>query len=67
MQTLIHTSLSTQEVAAFVCRLRLQGYKTIQLQEGWSSEVDGLQVFRATNQGNERYSVRYDERIFPDV
>lgn len=67
MQALINTAMSQQEVAAFVCRLRLAGYKVWDFESGHAAEVDGCQVFRATNMGNERFAVRYHERIFPDV
>lgn len=59
---------SLREVCNFIARLKLAGYKVMDFgREGWATEVDGMQIFRATNQGNERYQVRYDGRIFADV
>lgn len=66
-ENLIRDSWDLATVAAFVARLRLARYKVLEFAEGWSTEVDGYQVFRATNIGNARYDVRYDERMFPDV
>lgn len=67
MQALVNTAMSQIEVAAFVARLKLSGYKVYDFEAGHCVEIDGLQVFRATNLGNERFHVRYHERIFPDV
>lgn len=67
VQPLITTAMSQVEVAAFVCRLRLAGYKVQDFETGYATEVDGCQIFRATNMGNERFAVRYHERIFLDV
>jgi len=64
---MIDTAMSTNEVAAFVVRLKLQGYKVSQFEAGWACEVDGAQLFRATMMGNERFMVRFNERVFPDV
>lgn len=59
---------SLVEVCSFIARLKLAGYKVIDFgRDGWATELDGSQIFRATNMGNERYSVRYDGRIFADV
>lgn len=60
-------SWNMKQVAAFVARLQMAGYKVLQLEAGWCSEVDGLQVFSAVAIGNERYNVKLNERIFPDV
>lgn len=64
---LINDAWSRDAVASFVVRARKQGFKVQEFVEGWSFEVDGAQVFRATHMGNERYAVRYNERMFPDV
>lgn len=65
---MINTSWSLKEVCAFIARLKLAGYKVIMFgNDGWASEVDGYQVFRATNMGNEHFAVKYNERMFPDV
>lgn len=65
---LINTAMSLNEVAAFVVRLRMANYKVNDFgRDGWTVEIDGMQIFRATNMGNERFMVAYDERIFPDV
>lgn len=62
------TTLNQGEVAAFMLRLKSNGYKVFDFgTDGYSVEVDGLQVFRATNMGNERYQVRYHSGMFPDV
>lgn len=55
------------EVAAFVVRARLAGHKVHEFREGYSIEAMGEQVFRATEQGNERYDVRINHKVFPDV
>lgn len=62
------SSLSLGETAALVAKLKLAGYKVQAFgRDGWACEVDGLQVFRATALGNERFDVKRDERIFADV
>lgn len=66
-QTLTDASMTQSEVAAFVARLRLAGFKVLTLEAGHCVEVDGRQLFRATAMGNERFAVRYCERTFPDV
>lgn len=59
---------SLTEVCRFIARLKLAGYKVMDFgREGWACEMDGTQIFRATNTGTERYAVRYNERIFQDV
>lgn len=63
----INTAMSRNEVAAFVVRLRMQKYKVNEFQHGYSVEVDGAQLFRACDMGNERYHVRYNVNVFPDV
>lgn len=60
-------SLSAKETAGVVCKLRMQGVKVQQFQEGWAAEVDGTQIFCATSMGNERYHVRLNSAVFPDV
>lgn len=60
-------SMSRADVAALVCRLRLNGYKVQELQMGFACEVEGTQLFSACDQGNERYSVKINEGVFPDV
>lgn len=63
-----HVSLNEAQASQFKVRLRLAGYKINDFgHDGFCCEVDGSQVFRATAIGNGRYSVRFDERIFPDV
>lgn len=62
-----HTTWNRVQASAFVCRLKLNGYKVLELAEGWCTEVDGLQIFRATHMGNERFDIRYDGRVFLDV
>lgn len=64
---LIDSSWSRNDVAAFVVKARMAGYKVHELEAGYCTEIDGLQIFRATDMGNERYMVRIDERIWPDV
>lgn len=59
---------SLREVCNFIARLKLAGYKVMDFgSTGWATELDGVQIFRATNNGAERYQVRYDGRIFADV
>lgn len=66
--TMISTAMSQTEVATFVARLQLNGYKVQHFgSDGWACEINGDQCFRATAQGNERFHVRYNERMFPDV
>lgn len=61
-------SLSLVDTAALVAKLKLNGYKVKAFgRDGWSCEVDGLQIFRATALGNERYDVRFHEGIMADV
>lgn len=68
MDALVNTAMSLNEVSAFVARLKMAGYKVNSFGDtGHCVEVDGLQVFRATAQGNERYAVRFHEGVFPDV
>lgn len=68
MQVETNKSWGLKEVCAFIARLKLAGYKVMDFgSNGWAVEVDGLQLFRATAMGNERYTVRINERIFPDV
>ncbi len=55
------------KVSAFVCKLQLAGYKVLQFDTGFCAEVDGLQIFRATELGNERYDVRLNAEIIRDV
>lgn len=61
------TTWNLNAVAAFVARLRLAKYKVLEFPLGFTCEIDGLQVFRATNMGNEHFAVRLDERVFVDV
>lgn len=59
---------SLTQVCNFIARLKLARYKVMDFgREGWAVELDGMQIFRATNTGAERYQVRYDGRIFADV
>lgn len=59
---------SLQEVRSFIARLKVAGYKVKEFgSDGWATEINGSQIFRATNTGAERYQVRYDGRIFADV
>jgi len=67
MHNMIDTAMGNGEVAAFVLRLKMQGYKVERFEAGYSCEVDGTQLFRATMMGNERFMVRYNEKVFPDV
>lgn len=64
---MINTSMSPNELYAFIARAKLQGWKVRDFQAGHSIEVDGLQVFRASAVGNERFHVQFNDRIFPDV
>ena len=65
---MIDTAMSNGEVAAFVLRLKAQGF-TVQTfgNDGFACEINGDQCFRAIAQGNERFAVRYNERLFPDI
>lgn len=59
---------SLREVCSFIARLKLAGYKVLDFgSAGWTVELDGSQIFRATNTGTERYDVRYNGRIFLDA
>lgn len=61
-------TLSLEATAAMVTKLRLQGLKVRDWgSEGWDCEVDGTQIFRATNTGADRYHVRLANAVFPDV
>lgn len=64
---MIDTAWSQNEVAAFRAKLQQRGYKVQGFEAGWACELDGMQVWRATMAGNERFHVRYNERMFPDV
>ncbi len=55
------------KVSAMVAKLQLAGYKVRMFDTGFCSEVDGTQIFRAVDMGNERYDVRINERIVRDV
>lgn len=68
MNGLIDTAMTGQEVAAMKARLQMAGYKVMDFgRDGYSVEVDGRQLWRATHMGNEHFAVRFCERTFPDV
>lgn len=59
--------LSLAETAALIAKLKLAGYKVMAFDHGWSSEVEGTQIFRAVDTGAARYDVRFNREVFPDV
>lgn len=64
---MVNVSMDLAAVKAWVARMKLRCYKVLELEMGWSVEIDGLQIFRATLMSPERYHVRYNEQVFPDV
>lgn len=64
---MINTSMDLKAVKAWVARMRARCYKVLELEAGWAVEIDGVQIFRATLMSPERYHVRYNEQVFPDV
>lgn len=55
-------------VAGLVAKLQLAGYKVQAFgSDGWACEVEGTQIFRASNNGTGRYDVKLNERVFLDV
>lgn len=64
---MVNVSMDAAPVKAWVARMRARCYKVLDLEMGWAVEIDGTQIFRATLMGQERYHVRYNEQVFPDV
>jgi hypothetical protein len=54
-------------VSAMVAKLRMAGYKVLAFDTGFCAEVDGMQVFRAVDMGNERFDVKLNDRVVLDV
>lgn len=66
--SLINTYMNAAEVSNFKAKLIAASYAVIDFGHlGFCSEVDGMQVFRATAVAADSFDVRYNERMFPDV
>lgn len=64
----VNTMMDGVAVRAWVARMKLRCYKVLEFGvDGYSVEIDGTQIFRATLSSPERYQVRYNEQVFPDV
>src|SRR5262245_49398790 len=63
-----HFNVSVEELNAIVLKLRNQGFHIQAFQKGFDCEESGVQVFRATElETFNRYHVRLNARMFPDV
>lgn len=68
MQQVRTATWSLAQVCNFIARLKMKGYKVMDFgRDGWACELDGHQLFRATNTGAERYAVKWDGGVFADV
>jgi hypothetical protein len=66
--SLIYTCMTSQEVSGIKAKLCKEGYAVHDFgQSGFCSEINGDQIFRATEVGPNAYDVRYNERIIRDV